>query len=298
MVLAHDLFCADSPPALTETGDPRARERCVLLLSTMYRAAGLDPFEIGDVWARLAAIRPQIDTPDPAAGTAAVIAMRRLMHADAAQRDTTEPGWTERVAAFRTAGRDLARLAADGRLTRGLRAVLTHHAIFALNRAGTSPHQQAALAWLGHHASFDADTTTAVFTGVAAPTAHNLTRVESTIITTTDPTERREALVTTLTTSGHLRTPEIIAAFRAVERHTFIPDADIETAYLDDAVPIKHDEMISCISAPSIVATQLEQLGARPGHKILEAGAATGYNAALLGRLVTPGGPRLDRGRR
>ncbi len=66
MVLAHDLFCADSPRALAETGDPRARERCVLLLSTMYRAAGLDPFEIGDVWARLAALRPQIDPPDPA----------------------------------------------------------------------------------------------------------------------------------------------------------------------------------------------------------------------------------------
>ncbi|GLY81999.1 methyltransferase, FxLD system [Actinoallomurus iriomotensis] len=47
--------------------------------------------------------------------------------------------------------------------------------------------------------------------------------------------------------------------------------------------------MISCISAPSIVATQLEQLGARPGHNILESGAATGYNAALLGRLVAPG---------
>ncbi|MER5493992.1 methyltransferase, FxLD system [Streptomyces sp. NPDC002490] len=58
-------------------------------------------------------------------------------------------------------------------------------------------------------------------------------------------------------------------------------------------MPIKHDEdgeMISCISAPSIVATQLEQLGAQPGHTILEAGAATGYNASLLGRLVAPGG--------
>ncbi|WP_031526412.1 methyltransferase domain-containing protein, partial [Streptomyces sp. NRRL F-5123] len=41
---------------------------------------------------------------------------------------------------------------------------------------------------------------------------------------------------------------------------------------------------------PTIVAIQLEQLGARPGHKVLEAGAATGYNAALLGQLVSPGG--------
>ncbi len=48
--------------------------------------------------------------------------------------------------------------------------------------------------------------------------------------------------------------------------------------------------MISCISAPSIVATQLEQLDALSGHKILEAGAATGYNAALLGHMAAPGG--------
>ncbi|WP_261801814.1 hypothetical protein [Streptomyces sp. ISID311] len=72
--------------------------------------------------------------------------------------------------------------------------------------------------------------------------------------------------------------------------HHFLPGVDIESAYKEDAVPIKHDEMISCISAPSIVATQLEQLGARPGHKVLEAGAATGYNALLLGKLVAPSG--------
>nr|WP_243719429.1 hypothetical protein [Actinomadura sp. KC06] len=68
---------------------------------------------------------------------------------------------------------------------------------------------------------------------------------------------------------------------------------EVPTAYIEDAIPIKRDEageMISCISAPSSVATQLEQLGAGPGHKILEAEAATGYDAALLGRLVAPGG--------
>ncbi|MCD0451363.1 methyltransferase, FxLD system [Actinocorallia sp. API 0066] len=294
MALAHDLFCADSPAALAETGDPRARERTVLLLSTMHRAAGLDPFEIGDVWARLAALRPRIDAPhDPASRAAAIAGMRRLMHADAAQRENAEPGWAERVEAFHTTGRDVARLAASGVLTRGSRAVLTHHAIFALNRAGVPPNEQAALAWLGRHASFDDEPGTAVFTGPATPPAHNLDHMESTITSTTDPAELRDALATTLTSSGHLRTPEIIEAFRTVERHTFIPDAGIEAAYADDAVPIKHDdhgEMISCISAPSIVATQLEQLGARPGHNVLEAGAATGYNAALLGRVVAPGG--------
>ncbi|WP_246083719.1 methyltransferase, FxLD system [Nonomuraea diastatica] len=116
--------------------------------------------------------------------------------------------------------------------------------------------------------------------------------MESTI-TTSDPADLRNAMVDKFTESRHLRTPAIIDAFREVERHRFIPDADVQAAYVNDAVSIKHaedGEMISCISAPSVVATQLEQLGAQPGHKILEAGAATGYNAALLARLVAPGG--------
>ncbi|MFD8563140.1 methyltransferase, FxLD system [Streptosporangium canum] len=117
--------------------------------------------------------------------------------------------------------------------------------------------------------------------------------METTITPTADPAELREAMVTTLIGTGNLRTPAIIDALRTVERHRFIPDADLQAAYVDDAVPVKRDEvgrMVSCISAPSIVATQLEQLGAQPGHTILEAGAATGYNAALLARLVAPGG--------
>ncbi|MFV2196186.1 methyltransferase, FxLD system [Nocardiopsis sp. LOL_012] len=85
----------------------------------------------------------------------------------------------------------------------------------------------------------------------------------------------------------------MIKALHHVERHRFLPGVDAQKAYAGDAVPIKHDDtgqMVSCISAPSIVATQLEQLGAQPGHKVLEAGAATGYNAAILGRLVGPRG--------
>jgi protein-L-isoaspartate(D-aspartate) O-methyltransferase len=293
MDIAHDVFCADSPAALAESGSPYARERAILLISTLNRSAGLDPFETGDVWARIAALRPPIKPPDPPLRATALAAMRHLMNADAAQRETTEPGWPDRVAAYETAGRELARLATAGRLTRGLRAVLAHHAIFVFNRAGTSPAEQAAAAWLGRHAVFDDDEPTAVSTAQPAPARPNLTEMETTITTTADPAELRDAMVSRLTNSGHLRTPAVIEAFRDVERHEFIPDADPQAAYVDDAIAIKHDdhgEMISCISAPSIVATQLEQLGARPGHNILEAGAATGYNAALLGRLVTPGG--------
>ncbi|MEU8246230.1 methyltransferase, FxLD system [Nonomuraea sp. NPDC048916] len=293
MDIAHEVFCADSRAALAESGSPYSRERCVLLISAMNRATGVDPYEVGDVWVKVANLRPAIEPPTGDYRAAAIAAMRRLMNADAARWKGTEPGWPERVAAFEEAGRRLARLAADGLLRRGLRAVLAHHAIFAFNRADVPVAEQAAAAWLGQHVAFADDEPADVFTDRSTSEAPNLERIETAITPTADPTELREAMVVTLTNSGNLRTPAIIDVVRNVERHRFIPGADLQAAYADGAVSVKHDdvgEMISCISAPSIVATQLEQLGAQPGHKVLEAGAATGYNAALVERLVAPGG--------
>ncbi|MFD5553756.1 methyltransferase, FxLD system [Streptomyces sp. NPDC127068] len=293
MDVAHEVFCADSRAALAETGEPGGRERSVLLLSTMIRSAGLDPFEAGDVWAKLAALRPPVTPPIGPALATAVTSMRRLMNADAARRPNPEPDWADRVEAFADGGLRLRRLAADGHLTRGLRAVLTHHAIFAFNRAGVSATEQAATAWLGRHVAFTEEEAPDVSARRAPSPGPTLARMEITVTPDSPSTTLREALADRLVDSGHLRTPGVIDAFRTTDRHEFLPGVDLEAAYKEDAVPIKHDEdgeMISCISAPSIVATQLEQLGAQPGHTILEAGAATGYNASLLGRLVAPGG--------
>ncbi|WP_435271990.1 methyltransferase, FxLD system [Streptomyces parvulus] len=293
MAVAHDVFCADSPAALAETGAPGARERAVMLLSAMIREAGLDPLEAGDVYAQWAAQRHPIAPPRGPALDKAVSAMRRLMNADAALRPDPEAGWIERVAAFENAGRQLRRLAADGRLIRGIRAVIAHHAIFAFNRAGVPVEAQAATAWLGRHVAFSTAEGADVSTHKSASADPNLPRMETTVTPVTDPHQLREVLAQRLVDSGHLRSQAAIDAFRTTDRHAFLPGVDLQRAYKEDAVPIKHDEhgeMISCISAPSVVATQLEQLGALPGHKVLEAGAATGYNAALLGKIVSPGG--------
>jgi protein-L-isoaspartate(D-aspartate) O-methyltransferase len=294
MAIAHDVFCADSPAALAATGTPGSKERAVLLIAAMTRAAALDPFETGDVWAKLAALRPQVDAPPPERRADAVAAMHRLLSADAAQRHDAEPGWAGRVTAFQDAGRQLAFLAADGQLTRGLRSVLAHHLIFAFNRAGVPARAQAAAAWLAVQAAFGDDNPAGALTHRTAAATPTIGRMETVITTTTpDPVQLRAAMVGSLTAGGHLRTPAIIDAFTETERHLFLPGTPLEAAYDNDAVPIKHDDdgtMISCISAPSIVATQLEQLGVRPGDNVFEAGAATGYNAALLARLAGPAG--------
>ncbi len=78
-------------------------------------------------------------------------------------------------------------------------------------------------------------------------------------------------------------------AMRAVPRHVFVPDAPLEKAYGFDPVVTHRDTegiAISSASAAGVVGAMLEQLGIRPGHRVLEIGAGTGYNAALLAHLV------------
>ena len=47
---------------------------------------------------------------------------------------------------------------------------------------------------------------------------------------------------------------------------------------------------MSSSSAPSIMALMLEQLRLEPGQRVLEIGAGTGYNAALIKHIVGPSG--------
>ena len=69
---------------------------------------------------------------------------------------------------------------------------------------------------------------------------------------------------------------------------TFLPDLPVAEAYADEAVAVQRIDGIATSSAsqPSMMAIMLEQLAARPGDRVLEIGAGTGYNAALLSRIV------------
>ncbi|HEX2143081.1 MAG TPA: methyltransferase, FxLD system [Glycomyces sp.] len=103
----------------------------------------------------------------------------------------------------------------------------------------------------------------------------------------------RTRLVRRLRSSGVIRDKAVETAMLAVPRHRFVPEAPLRTAYADDVYVTKRDsdgEAVSSASQPSIVAEMLEQLDVRPGHRVLEIGAGTGYNAALLDALVGPEG--------
>ena len=109
----------------------------------------------------------------------------------------------------------------------------------------------------------------------------------------TDPAALRDALVQTLTRTGAIRSPIVAAAFRAVPRHRFLPGVPVADAYRDDAIITRRERgglPSSSSSQPSIMAIMIEQAGLRPGHRVLEIGAGTGYNAAVMQEIVGPTG--------
>jgi protein-L-isoaspartate(D-aspartate) O-methyltransferase len=83
------------------------------------------------------------------------------------------------------------------------------------------------------------------------------------------------------------------AAFRSVLRHHFLPGTPLETVYSDRAISAKQNQegqWLSSSSQPAIMGIMLEQLGLEPGQKVLEIGAGTGYNAALMAHIVGDSG--------
>src|SRR5262249_46416544 len=100
------------------------------------------------------------------------------------------------------------------------------------------------------------------------------------------------ALIDALIGRGALGDSRIEAAFRAVPRHLFLPGIPLDEVYRDQAIPTKivDGEAISSSSQPEMMAIMLEQLELEPGLSVLEIGAGTGYNAALMAHVVGEAG--------
>ncbi|MEV6981322.1 methyltransferase, FxLD system [Sphaerisporangium sp. NPDC051017] len=108
-----------------------------------------------------------------------------------------------------------------------------------------------------------------------------------------DPAALRNALADRILSLGTFRTAAVEAAFRTVPRQVFLPGVDLAEAYQPKVVVTKcapDGTAQSSASSPNIVAGQAEDLDVRPGHTILEIGAATGINAALLAEITGPHG--------
>ena len=76
---------------------------------------------------------------------------------------------------------------------------------------------------------------------------------------------------------------KIINAFLKVPRENFVLDEWKWQAYDDNPLPIPADQTIS---QPTTVVQMLNELELKRGMKVLEIGAGSGYNAALMGKIV------------
>ncbi len=88
----------------------------------------------------------------------------------------------------------------------------------------------------------------------------------------------RNQLVQTIKSKG-ISDEKVLEAIAEVPRHLFMDSGFIDFAYQDKAFPIAADQTIS---QPYTVAFQTELLTVKPGHKILEIGTGSGYQAAVL----------------
>jgi protein-L-isoaspartate(D-aspartate) O-methyltransferase len=79
----------------------------------------------------------------------------------------------------------------------------------------------------------------------------------------------------------------IAAAFVAVPRADFLPDAQRTSATYDGPLPIGHGQTNS---QPRTVEAMLRLLAPRPGQRVLDVGAGSGWTTALLAELVGPTG--------
>ena len=93
----------------------------------------------------------------------------------------------------------------------------------------------------------------------------------------------RERMVREQIEARGIDNARVLAALRETPRHRFVPAPFAARAYADGALPIGLGQTIS---QPYIVAAMTELLNPEPGDRVLEVGTGSGYQAAVLARLV------------
>ncbi len=93
----------------------------------------------------------------------------------------------------------------------------------------------------------------------------------------------RKRMVREQLLSRNITNARVLAVMGRVPRHEFVPEEVRSQAYDDRPLPIGHDQTIS---QPYIVAFMTERLEPRRTDRVLEIGTGSGYQAAVLSKLV------------
>lgn len=94
----------------------------------------------------------------------------------------------------------------------------------------------------------------------------------------------RSAMVEDQLRSRGIQDERLLAAMRRVPRHEFISQEKWEQAYADHPVTIPEQQTTS---QPYIIAAMIQAAEIKPADKVLEVGAGSGYQTALLAELAT-----------
>ncbi|MFD0862065.1 protein-L-isoaspartate(D-aspartate) O-methyltransferase [Sungkyunkwania multivorans] len=94
---------------------------------------------------------------------------------------------------------------------------------------------------------------------------------------------KRQQMVETQLTSRDINDAATLRAMRTVPRHLFVPEHARPLAYNDYALSIGHGQTIS---QPYIVAYMTQMLNLKPTDIVLEIGTGSGYQAAVLAKIV------------
>jgi protein-L-isoaspartate(D-aspartate) O-methyltransferase len=93
----------------------------------------------------------------------------------------------------------------------------------------------------------------------------------------------RDKMVETQIKARGVKDPRVLTALLNVERHRFVPNEYLSSAYSDQPLPIGEGQTIS---QPYIVALMTELLELKENEKVLEIGTGSGYQAAILAELA------------
>jgi len=93
---------------------------------------------------------------------------------------------------------------------------------------------------------------------------------------------RREMVEKQIASRG-VTAPKVIDAMSKVQRHLFVSEALVDSAYGDFPLPIGEGQTIS---QPYIIAEMTQSLDLKGHERVLEIGTGSGYQAAVLSRIV------------
>lgn len=96
--------------------------------------------------------------------------------------------------------------------------------------------------------------------------------------------KKRYAMVRDQIAARGVKDKRVLKAMRMVPRHLFVPASQRSRAYEDRPLPIGYRQTIS---QPFIVAYMTEALKVKPTDRVLEVGTGSGYQAAVLAKVVS-----------